>query len=118
MIFTRIFILSLFIVYSNKYSFEQFLEFLSNQWGLTNFSNILIAVFIKREFDYEFRVFTKAAVLVLVLVLAMSAAAFCGVAPFIFRMKPPAFQVLSFPRFSVFILFCCVIIVGESWLCL
>lgn len=113
MIFTRIFILSLFIVYSNKYSFEQFLEFLSNQWGLTNFSNILIAVFIKREFDYEFRVFTKAAVLVLV--LAMSAAAF---APFIFRKKPPAFQVLSFPRFSVFILFCCVIIVGESWLCL
>lgn len=91
MIFTRIFILSLYIVYSNKYSFEQFLEFLSNQWGLTNFSNILIAVFIKREYDYEFRVFIKVAVLV----IAMSAASFCGVAPFIFRKKPPAFLVIS-----------------------
>lgn len=91
MLFTRVFIVSLFIIYSNKYSFEQFLEFLSTQGGLaTSFFNILIALFFKRKF--EFRVFVENSIKVVV-VVAMSARAISRVAPSIFRKKASRFEV-------------------------
>ncbi|KAG6392221.1 hypothetical protein SASPL_146434 [Salvia splendens] len=102
MFFTRIFIVSLFTVYSNKYSFDQsseflsnqgdlakhsfdqFSEFLSNQGELTNFA---FGAFLNRR--HEFRGFYESSIKVLI-VVAMSAGAFCVVAPFIFRNKKPS----------------------------
>ncbi|XP_047973420.1 uncharacterized protein LOC125215877 [Salvia hispanica] len=105
MFFARVFIVSLFTVYSNKYSldqfseflsnqgeltkysFDQFSEFLSNQGELTNFFNFVIGAFLNRR--HEFRGFFESSIKVLI-VVAMSAGALCGVAPFIFRKKKPS----------------------------
>ncbi|KAL1537506.1 hypothetical protein AAHA92_30012 [Salvia divinorum] len=89
MFFTRIFIVSLFTVYSNKYSFEQFSDFLSNQGELTDFFNFVIGVFLDRR--HEFRGFFESSIKVLIFV-AMSAGAVYRVAHFIFRKKASGFE--------------------------
>ena len=91
----RILIISLFIVYSNKYSFEQFTEFLSNHGGLANVFNFLI------NSRHEFREFFESSIKVLI-VVSISAGAFFGVALFLFCKKPSTFQVLFFQFSQIF----------------